>query len=139
MTLERDRLIIVGCVATKRVGDQRWPAADLYTSPLFRYRRAYAEHVIQQPDGPFLQKWFILSAKHGLVSPSTVIEPHDETLNRMAAAARRIWAEGVMSDLTQRLRPGDEVLILAGQRYLKQSDVDLREAHKRTGSADTLL
>ena len=68
-----------------------------------------------------------------------MIEPHDETLNRMAAAARRIWAEGVMSDLTQRLRPGDEVLILAGQRYLKQSDVDLREAHKRTGSADTLL
>lgn len=62
-------------------------------------------------------KWYILSAKHGLVALDTVIEPYDETLNRMPAAARRAWARRVLTDLGRVLQPGDHVLILAGKKY----------------------
>jgi len=51
------------------------------------------------------------------VHPDTVIGPYNETLKTMTAAARRAWAERVIGKLTQRLDPGDEVIILAGQRY----------------------
>jgi hypothetical protein len=48
------------------------PAQDLYTSAVFVGRRAWVE---QSCD-----RWFILSAKHGLVDPEQVLEPYDESL-----------------------------------------------------------
>jgi cytoplasmic iron level regulating protein YaaA (DUF328/UPF0246 family) len=97
----------VACVGKKN--STPMPARDLYTSAWFRKASAYATRTAGE--------WYILSAKYGLVSPDEVIKPYDETLNRMPAAARRAWAKRVMDDLTQRLEPGDEVIILAGQRY----------------------
>jgi hypothetical protein len=66
-------LIIVGCCKGKRTGDDRVPAADLYTSDLFRKRRAYAE-ATGKP-------WLILSALHGIVEPLEPIPPYDCTLS----------------------------------------------------------
>ena len=100
-------IALVACVSQK--SDMPQQARYLYTSAWFRKASACAARTADE--------WYILSAKYGLVSPKTVIEPYNETLNRMPAAARRIWAERVMSDLAQRLGPGDEVIILAGQRY----------------------
>ena len=85
------------------------PARDLYTSAWFQKASAYAEHIADE--------WYILSAKSGLISPETVTEPYDETLNRMPISARCAWAERVMEDLAQRLEPDDEVILLAGQGY----------------------
>lgn len=47
-------------------------ARELYCSPLIRMERVYAER--------HRDRWFILSAKCGLVAPERVIEPYDETL-----------------------------------------------------------
>ena len=58
-----------------------------------------------------------MSAKYGLVAPEAVIEPYDETLNRMRVAVRRTWARRVIGDLRHVLQPGDHVMILAGSRY----------------------
>ena len=73
-------------------------AGNLYTSPWFIMARG----LVEKTDQP----WFILSAKHGLVSPDTVIPPYEATLNTMSVADRRAW--GVMvrkqMDKTYRMR-----------------------------------
>jgi hypothetical protein len=48
------------------------PARELYVSQLFKKASAYAELTCD--------RWYVLSAKHGLVHPDTVIEPYDVRL-----------------------------------------------------------
>lgn len=62
-------------------------------------------------------EWYILSAKYGLVAPDEVIEPYCQTLNDMPAAERRAWAVRVWDELKEKLKPGDNVGILAGEKY----------------------
>jgi hypothetical protein len=64
------RVGLVGCVKSKQ--SQAAPARELYVSPLFRGRRAWVERTCD--------RWFILSAKHGLVEPDRVLAPYDEIL-----------------------------------------------------------
>jgi len=101
------KFALVACVAKKN--SRPMPARDLYISVWFHKAAAYA---VREAD-----EWYILSAKHGLISPDTVIRPYDETLKGMSATARRDWATRVMEALMQRLDPGDTVIILAGQDY----------------------
>lgn len=100
-------IALVACVSRKH--SSPLPARELYTSDWFRKASAYAEQVADE--------WYILSAKHGLLAPGTTIEPYNETLNRMPAPDRRVWARRVLKSLERVLRPGDRVVILAGQRY----------------------
>ena len=60
------RIGLVGCVKTKRTTGA--PARDLYTSTLFAGRRRYVE---QSSD-----RWFVLSALHGLVRDDEWLEPY---------------------------------------------------------------
>lgn len=62
-------------------------------------------------------EWHILSAKHGLLNPRTLVGPYNETLNKMHKADRLDWARRVTSDLSRVLQPGDIVVFLAGQKY----------------------
>ena len=100
-------IALVACVSKKN--STPMPAGDLYISDWFRKASAYAARMAD--------RWYILSAKYGLVAPKAVIEPYDETLNRMGVAARRAWARRVIEDLKRVLQPGDRVVILAGSRY----------------------
>jgi hypothetical protein len=84
--------VLVGCVATKL--ERPAPARDLYSSPLFRFRRAHAER-----SG---LPWLILSAEHGLVEPDRVIEPYDTALASLPAARRAGWGEGIAAGLERR-------------------------------------
>jgi hypothetical protein len=70
-----DRVLLLGCVKLKR--EHRAPAKDLYRSPLWVRRRAFA-----QASG---HPWLILSAKHGLVDPDTRLEPYDLALRDLTA------------------------------------------------------
>jgi len=85
------------------------PARNLYISDWFQKASAYVMRVADE--------WYILSAKHGLIAPDTVIGPYDETLSRMPASARRAWARRVLKDLDRVLQPGDHVVVLAGAKY----------------------
>jgi len=63
------RVTLIQCTDSKR--DESAPAKDLYDeSRYFRKMRAWARDR-RQP-------WFILSAKHGLVSPNQRLDPYDE-------------------------------------------------------------
>jgi hypothetical protein len=100
-------IALVSCAKKKR--QKRAPARDLYLSELFRRYRAYAT--------ANADRWYILSAKHGLLNPDQVIAPYECTLNAMSAQERRAWAVRVQQQLRQCLQPGTEVIILAGTRY----------------------
>jgi hypothetical protein len=62
-------------------------------------------------------RWFILSAKHGLLRPDEVVAPYEETLNTMSADRRRAWASAVCRQLMEVTSPGDTLVFLAGSRY----------------------
>jgi hypothetical protein len=87
------RVGLVGCVKTKATSARR--AKDLYISPLFKGRRAYVE--------ASCDRWYILSAKHGLVDPEQVLEPYDVTLDIASARERRAWNAGAYEALRRRL------------------------------------
>lgn len=80
------RVGLVGCVKSKRSS----PAAaqDLYTSTLFRGRRAFVERSCRA--------WYVLSAEHGLVEPDRVLAPYDKTLSGAARDEKRRWSERVL-------------------------------------------
>jgi hypothetical protein len=87
------RVGLVGCVKEKL--EYAAPAKELYTSPLFVGRRRWVERTCD--------RWFILSALHGLVAPDQRLEPYDETLRTASKAARQVWSERVLEDLSHRM------------------------------------
>src|ERR1700683_3595000 len=86
--LENDPVTLVACCGPKLA--EPAPAADLYVSALFKKARTYAEQ---------RGRWFILSALHGLLDPSTVIDPYDVTLKKMPAQKRREWGQKVREQM----------------------------------------
>lgn len=67
-------------------------AQDLYASSTFRMARAAAQKLGQG-------SWAILSARYGLLEPTTVIETYEAALPTMPVAARREWAQRVAAQI----------------------------------------
>jgi hypothetical protein len=87
------RIGLVGCVKSKL--SYAAPARDIYTSALFRGARCAVERTCE--------RWFILSALHGLVDPDAVIEPYERTLTTASPSQRQAWAERVLRQVEERL------------------------------------
>jgi hypothetical protein len=87
------RIGLVGCVKRKLAHGAR--AKDLYTSALFRGRRAWVERTCD--------RWFILSAQHGVVAPDTWLAPYDRTLMQVRQAERRAWSGRILDALMREL------------------------------------
>lgn len=115
---------LVAC--TSRKGDHPAAAEFIYKSPLFSAARNYAEERADQ--------WFILSAKHGLLSPDDVIEPYNESLLKKSDSERQEWAERVHRELSTRIPAGGRIIFLAGSAYRSHLAPKL-EAEGRATSA----
>lgn len=104
------RIGLVGCVKSKV--DHSAPAQDLYTSPLFRGRRAAVERTCD--------RWFVLSALHGLVEPDDLLDPYDQTLKDASRTERRRWSHQVLQDLEYQIGSlaGHTFEIHAGRDYV---------------------
>lgn len=102
------RLVLVACGSSKLPFVR--PARELYDGNLFRLHREYAEVMLGEP-------WLIMSAKHGLVVPERELEPYDQSLTQMTKAERESWSAGIQARLLEQTRPGDELIVLAGQLY----------------------
>lgn len=112
---------LVACSATKAPRATR--ARDLYSSTLFRKSRIYVENRCD--------RWYVLSAEHGLVHPDCVIEPYDVTLNAQHVEARRRWASLVLASLASREPTTVRISILAGLRYRENLVAELsRRGHR---------
>lgn len=93
-------MILIQCTKSKR--DEPAKAKDLYDeSDYFVAMRDYAEATGED--------WYILSAKHGLVDPETVLEPYDD-FGLSNQQAREI-AEEIATG------PYEYVELIAGKQY----------------------
>ena len=90
------RIGLVGCVKSKL--PLAAPAKDLYTSALFRGAQCSVERSCD--------RWFVLSALHGLVEPDQVLDPYEQTLNTASRSERRAWAERVLHQVEATLGAG---------------------------------
>ena len=86
------------------------PAAvrDLYASPLFARRRAWAE-----ASGV---PWFVVSGRWGLLDPDDVLAPYSFSLGEQSVNYRRAWGRFVAEQLSlvSSVGRGDVVEIYAG-------------------------
>jgi hypothetical protein len=98
---------VVACGSAKRPVPA--PAAQLYTSHLFRASAAFVQ--------THATEWVILSALHGIVSPNTVIAPYETSLRDMNAAERKAWARMVQRQLAERYPDTTEYVTTAGKLY----------------------
>ena len=98
---------LVACGAKKKATAA--PAKDLYNSSLFKKSKSFVESKCD--------KWFILSAKYGLLLPEQVVEPYNETLKSYSVKERAIWAESVFEDISKHINSGDKIIFLAGNCY----------------------
>ena len=112
-----ETVYLVSCVKAKRA--TRAPAKDLYISPWFRKARQYVERTGR--------RWFILSARHGVLEPEAMIRPYEQALEDMPRAERRAWADKVLGQLAQHLGEGDTLVILAGRLYRTFVESELRD------------
>ena len=104
-------IVLVSCGAKK--ADHEVPAKDMYVGTLFKASRQYTEEILE-PD-----QWFIISAKHGLVHPDTVIAPYNLTLKTMSKTDRMLWGQKVRKQLIDAgfdLQK-DTFIVLAGSAY----------------------
>ena len=104
------RVGLIGCVKSKKATPA--PARELYTSALFKGRLSYVE--------ASCDRWFILSAEHGLVAPDRILAPYDVTLKGASAVRRREWTVQVLAQLTTELGDlgGRAFEVHAGADYL---------------------
>jgi len=102
---------LIQCTASKR--DEKAPAKEMYDeSVYFRAMRNWAE-ARGHP-------WYIISAKHGLLSPETTIKPYDER------GIDEQQAEQIGHDIADR---GTQTIhICAGQDYTTEL-IPVLESH----------
>lgn len=103
------KIALVSCVKTKQPECIYHKASELYISPLFKGMKRYAEK--------HADRWFILSAAHGLLDPEKMILPYEKTLGAMSNSKRATWGAPISRELASILKPGDEVIFLAGRVY----------------------
>jgi hypothetical protein len=101
-------VVLVGCGSKKRAGTH--PAKDVYTGILFEAARAVAER--------HASAWFILSAKHGIIEPERPVESYDQRLPKNRRELEQFWKPN-RGDLREKLVPGDRVVFLAGEPYVR--------------------
>lgn len=115
------RIALIGCSKSKKViGPADWvPAQELYTSDLFQNR---VEHVTSRQ-----LPWYILSAKSGVIAPTTMVRSYDQTLRDMSEFEVAEWHAGVVVQLLDKLYYDHKspslkavtVEIHAGARYVQ--------------------
>jgi hypothetical protein len=103
----RPPIVLVACCGQKL--EHAAPAGEIYVSDLFLKSKAWAER--------FGARWLILSAKHGLIEPRTVIEPYDETLNDKSAAELWLWGAKVRAQFGAAGPLSRPLVVLAGAKY----------------------
>ena len=105
--VNQETIVLVACAKGKRA--EPAVAHDLYTSDWFCKARAYAESASD--------RWYILSAKHGLVEPDQVIAPYERTMRDMDADHRRAWGRSVAIEIGRRITAPSKIVFICGAAY----------------------
>jgi hypothetical protein len=98
---------LIACSREKRA--ERAPAKDLYLSERFRLCRTAAE--------VYADKWFIVSAKHGLVHPERILSPYDTTIANMTPREFEMWNKKVTNQLARWVPKQSNIVCLGDSQY----------------------
>lgn len=118
------KIALIGCTKTK--AKSKCKAIDMYMpSTYYRLRREYAEKVLKIKE----ENIFILSAKHYLLDPTTVIKPYNVSLSSFTEQEKKEWAEKVLEQFLEKKFSKEDIkiYILAGSdysRYLEKMLID---------------
>jgi hypothetical protein len=105
--------IFVGCGKQKK--DRPAEAQDIYTGSPTRSQIKYAKKYTPRPT----DDWYILSAEHNLVKPTTVLEPYNQHLRKLSTKEQRSWGETTREQINSlSWDETEEVVVLLGQIYL---------------------
>lgn len=98
---------IVGCGKSKR--SYRSKARNLYTSSYFAKKRRYGDVACD--------KWFVLSAEHGLIDPGRRIDPYDTHIDDVEPGVfdKKVREQAGEYDAFD---VADTVVVLAGSKYI---------------------
>ena len=102
----RRTICVIACSKSKR--NYACPARLLYIGTAFKQSVKFAESKGL--------KWFVLSAKYGIVQPETIIAPYEQTLQALSREQRDVWITKVRKQLTESY-PRTNFIILAGGMY----------------------
>jgi hypothetical protein len=97
----------IGLLATARKKALNPSAAiELYISPLFVKSVRYAEK--------HYDEFFFYSAKEGLLLKDQHVEPYNVSIKNFSPSEKREWAEKVIQELLQHVRPQQSKIYLHG-------------------------
>lgn len=108
------KIALISCCKQKR--EELCMAKDIYISPLFKYSLKY---IIQHN----YDKYYILSAKYGLLQPDIYIEPYDNSLISMPKNDRVRWGISVSNDIYRLIKEGSTIDIYGGKLYYCNLDL----------------
>lgn len=108
--MSKRKIGLVSCSKLKL--DFKCKAVELYSkSNLFKKASSYAHKNYD--------KWFILSAKYGLLDPEVIVDTYDLSLNSMSKSERLDWSSKVFFSLIQEIKIDDEIYFHCGEIYRK--------------------
>ena len=112
--------VLISCSKTKL--SRPAIARELYTGQLFKKAVAWAERHNYQ--------WFVVSALHGLLTPTQEVQPYDFTIKELRKREREGWAhQTVASQLTRYASPGSRAYLIMPEIYRRYIQTELsREA-----------
>lgn len=102
------RQILIGCGSRKAM--RVTPAGEIYIGGLFAARRQYAE-----ASG---LPWFIVSAKYGILDPSTLVKPYDLKISDLSQVDRAAWKLGTVMQLLDRVGDAAELRRISFELHL---------------------
>lgn len=105
------RYALVGCGDEKRSGVL--PARAKYCSTYFEEKLRFAD--------TFCDRWWILSAEHGILNPDTEIGDYDTHISDLSDQELDHWARGVYCHLRAcdlKWMVCDQLYVLLGQEYI---------------------
>lgn len=103
-------VFLVACSKSKAI--KALPAKDLYISERFKLTRRLADK--------FSDKWFIVSAKHGLLTPKTTIEPYDLSIGSLTQKERTSWSIQICSKLLSEIDRQTRVVCFGDASYFER-------------------
>lgn len=103
------KIALISCTSSKK--DYECEAKELYSNSLaFRLEYEIASKIAE--------KVYILSAKHGLISPNTVLAPYNYTLINKPKSVKVKWSNTVLNQMKQEVSlENDEFIIFTGKDY----------------------
>lgn len=105
------KICLISCVKSKHDGPCE--AGKLYCGQLYTGHLKYAKKLGYSED-----EIYILSAKHGLLKFSDIIEKYEMTLNNMKKPDRNKWAKKTLMEIKKEFDINNtEFTILAGKNY----------------------